>query len=124
MVCRPRTRTIPMILALGLLDRKVIDAGKASPHQAVLGELPVLVAVGAKPVAGIVVPFIGKAYRNPVLGEGPELLDQPVVELLGPFAREEGNDLLPPVDELGTIAPIAVRRIGQRHPLRITGIPG
>src|SRR5262249_414414 len=73
---------------------------------------------------GIVVPLVGEAHRDAVLGERPELLDQPVVELLRPFAGEEADDLLPPTSELGAIAPIAVRRIGQRHALRIAGIPG
>src|SRR3954471_17327801 len=37
----------PMKLPLGLSDRKVVDRGVTSAHQAVLAELPVLVPVGA-----------------------------------------------------------------------------
>src|SRR3569832_71485 len=123
MVRRPRARAIPMVLALGLLDRKVVDASKAGAHQAILGELPVLVAVRAKPVAGIVVPFIGEAHRDPALRERPELLDQPVVDLLGPFAREDRHDLFAAADKLGAVTPRAVRCIGQRHALRIAAVP-
>src|SRR5438046_175105 len=39
----------PVILALAFLDRQVVDAGDAPAHQAVLVELPVLVAVAAEP---------------------------------------------------------------------------
>jgi hypothetical protein len=40
----------PMILALALLDRKVVDVGDAQPHQAVRVELSILVTVAAEPV--------------------------------------------------------------------------
>ena len=92
MIRRARARTIPVILALGLLDRKVVDASKARSHQAVLGELPVLIAVGAKPVAGIVVPLVLEAHGNMVFVEGPQLFDQAIVEFLGPLAAQEGFD--------------------------------
>ena len=55
-------------------------------------ELPVLVAVGAEPVAAVVVPLVGEAHRDAVVGEGPELLDQPVVELARPLALQERDD--------------------------------
>ena len=55
-------------------------------------ELPVLVAVGAEPLAGVVVPLVGEAHGDAVVGEGPELLDQPVVELALPLAGQEGDD--------------------------------
>jgi hypothetical protein len=43
----------PAVLALSLLDREIIDAGDAKPHQAVLIEFPVLVAVAAEPITGV-----------------------------------------------------------------------
>jgi len=57
----------PVIAALALRDRKIVDAGNAQAHQAVLVELPILVAVAAEPVAAVVVPLIGKAYGDAVL---------------------------------------------------------
>ncbi len=33
----------------------------------------------------VVVPLVGEAYRDAVSGERPEFLDEPVVQLLGPF---------------------------------------
>ena len=56
-------------------------------------EFPVLVAVGAEPLAGVVVPFIGKAHGDAIVGEGPQFLDQPVVQFPCPFARQELVDL-------------------------------
>src|SRR5262249_53274489 len=97
----------PVIFALAILDRQVVDAGDAPPHQAVLVELPVLVAIAAKPVAGIVVPFICKAHGDPIVAERPHFLDQPIIELAIPFAREKRLDLRPAVNELGAIAPDA-----------------
>src|SRR6267143_1860208 len=82
----------PVVFALALLDRQIVDAGDAQAHQAVLVEFPVLVAVAAEPVAAVVVPFIGEAHRNPVRAKGPELLDQSVVEFALPLARQEGSD--------------------------------
>src|SRR4051812_20032047 len=112
-----------MIFTLALLDRKIVDAGEALLHQAVLGELPVLIAIGAKPVAGIVVPFVSEAHGDPVVSERPQLLDEPIVELPSPFARQESDDLVATANKFRAIAPIAVRRVGQRHALRIAAIP-
>lgn len=72
---------------LCLLNRRIVDAGDAAAHQAVGVEFPVLVAVGAIPMAAVVVPFVGKAHGDAVVAKAPELLDQPVVQLALPFAR-------------------------------------
>src|SRR3954471_13999077 len=52
----------PVIFAFAIFDRQVVDAGDPPSHQALFVELPILVAIAAKPVAGIVVPFICKAH--------------------------------------------------------------
>src|SRR5262245_27189367 len=103
----------PVILAVGFSDRQVVDAGIAQAHQALVVKLPVLVAVGAEPVAGIVSPFVGEAHGDAVIGEGPKLLDQAIVELSGPLASKKGDDRLATDRELGTVAPAAVLAIGQ-----------
>src|SRR4029077_19832550 len=82
----------PVIFALALIDRQIVDAGDAQAHQALLVEFPVFVAVAAKPVAAVVVPFIGEAHSDAVLSKGPDLLDQSVVEFALPLARQEGSD--------------------------------
>src|SRR5438105_9571282 len=95
----------PVVFAIALFDRQIVDAGDAQAHQAVLVEFPVLVAVAAEPVAAVVMPLIGEAHGDAVVAEGPHFLDQPVVELAVPFAGEEGFDLLAALNELGAIAP-------------------
>jgi hypothetical protein len=79
----------PLIFAVTLVDRKVVDAGDAAAHQAVLIELPILVAVGPEPVTTVVVPFVGDAHREAVLAEGPQLLDRAIVQLAVPFCASE-----------------------------------
>ena len=55
MIVGARRGAVPVELALRFGDREVVDAGMAQPHQAVGVELPVLVAIGAEPVAGHIV---------------------------------------------------------------------
>ena len=66
----------------------------AHAHQPVLVELPVFVAVGTEPVAGVIVPLVRKAHGDAIAGEGPELLREAVVELAIPFAGQERDDLV------------------------------
>ena len=77
----------PVISSLALLDRKIVDAGNAQTHQAVLVELPILVTVAAKPVAAVVVPLVGETNREPVLSESLDFLNEPVVK----FTLPSGN---------------------------------
>src|SRR5579872_7488732 len=77
-VGRTRARRGPVEAAVLLCDRDVVDRGLAAAHQAVLVELPLLVAVGAKPVAAGVVPFVLKPHRDAVAVERPEILDQTI----------------------------------------------
>src|SRR5216683_892950 len=79
----------PVILPVAVLDRRIVDAGDAHAHEAVFVELPVLVAIAAIPVATVVVPLVGEAHGDPVLPEGPEFLDQTVIELTVPLACQE-----------------------------------
>lgn len=82
----------PVELAMNLLDWTVIDAGNSAVHKSVFIELPVLVPVRPKPVPRIVVPFIGEANGDAVAVEGPELLDETVVQFFLPLARKKFND--------------------------------
>src|ERR1017187_1489810 len=106
----------PVILPVGLGNGKVVDAGDAPPHKSVLVELPVLVAIGAKPIAGVVVPLVGKAHGNPVVAAGPKLLDQTVIQLFVPLAGKEVHDGLSASEKLGTITPHTVRGVSERNP--------
>jgi len=69
----------PVEQALLCLDRQIVGAGKAPLHEALWVEFPVLVAVAAEPLAGIVASFVGKAHRDAVIGKRPQFLDQTVI---------------------------------------------
>src|SRR5262245_13410367 len=114
----------PVIFALAILDRQVVDAGDAPPHQAVLVELPVLVAIAAKPVAGIIVPFICKPHSDPVVAVRPYFLNQPIIELAIPFARAKRLNRLAAVNELGPVAPDAIDGIAEGDAGGIAAVPG
>ena len=74
--------------------------------------------------AGVVVPLVREAHRDALAFERPQLFDQAVVELACPLAGEEGFDLGAPARKLGAVAPRAVRRVRERHALRIATVPG
>jgi len=122
MIVGPATQR-PVILAFAFFDWQVIDARDAQTHQPVLIELPVLVAIAAKPIAAIIVPFVGEANRDSVLAKRPNLLDQAVIELAIPLARQKCFDFRSTVDKLGAITPATVRRVGERDPGRIARVP-
>src|SRR5262245_41983193 len=123
MIGRAGTGGIPVEQAVGFIDRQVVDRSEPALHETVARELPVLVAVGSEPLAGSVVPLIGEAYSDPLAGERPEFLDQPVVELGRPFAPEESDDLAATPDEFGPVPPIAVRRVGEGDAFGIAAVP-
>jgi hypothetical protein len=74
----------PIGRLVSLMDRRIVDAGKAPMHQAVLIELPVLVAVGTESIAAVVVPLIGEAHGHAVFAEATL-----------PLAGEETDEGLP-----------------------------
>src|SRR3984893_9351060 len=112
-----------MIFAIALLDRNIIDAGDAKPHQAMLVEFPVLITVAAEPITAVVVPLIGEAHGDAVLAKRPDLLDQAVVEFAAPLAGQERFDGLPAVQEFRAVSPATVGRIGERNAGGVAGIP-
>src|SRR5580692_3342055 len=114
----------PMIKTVLFADRQIVDARQAYPHQAVLVELPVLIAVAPEPASRIVAPFVGEANGDAVLMKSPKLLDQPIVELAVPFARHKRLDRRAPLKELGAVSPPAVFGIGERDAYGVAGVPG
>src|SRR5216683_3721098 len=113
----------PVELALRLFDREIVDAGVAVMHDAVFVELPVFVSVGAVPVAGVVVAFVGEAHGDAGSVEGPELLDEAIVEFATPFSGEELDDFLAAVDKLGAVSPLAIHGVSQRDLFGIARVP-
>src|SRR5213592_3248386 len=61
----------PAVLPISFRDRQIVDAREAPRHVACSVELPVLVAVGAEPVADIVVPFVREPHRDAIAAKGP-----------------------------------------------------
>src|SRR3954452_3875916 len=124
MILRPRPGEVPPELAGVVSDRDVVDARMTSSHQSALVEQPVLVAIGTEPGAALVVPLVGEPGRDAIGVEGPHLLDQPVVQLLGPLASQEFDDGSTALEELRPVSPAAVLGVRQRDLLRITSVPG
>src|ERR1051325_397306 len=107
----------PVVFALACSHRQIVDARDATLHEPALIELPVLVAVGAIPVAGIVMPLVGETNCNAIALTGPELFDQPILQLLRPFTSQKFLDRGSASKELRAVAPDAVGCIGERHSL-------
>src|SRR6478672_5043181 len=86
-------------------------------------ELPVLVAVASPPLPRRIAALVLEPDGDAVLGEAPELLAQPVVELLRPLAGEEVDDGLAALKELVAVPPYGVRRVGERNPFGVAHVP-
>src|SRR5215472_17086767 len=103
----------PMVFPVGFIDRQIVDGSQTSLHHAGRIEFPVFVSVGTEPVAAVVMPLISKPHGDAIVVEGPEFLDQPVVELLVPFTGEKGDDLRASIDEFRPVSPSAVLGVGK-----------
>jgi hypothetical protein len=121
MVVRAATQG-PMELAVFGLDWQVVNAGKTALHKARLVKFPIFVSVAAVPVAGIVMPLVGKTHGNAVAGKGPQLLDKPVIQLLGPLAGEEAMHLVAPARELAAVTPHGILGVDLHHAVRVAGV--
>nr|KGS61218.1 hypothetical protein X990_5421 [Burkholderia pseudomallei MSHR4868] len=113
----------PVEQAVRFADRHVVDARMTMRHQAVLVELPVLVAIRAEPVARVVAPLVREAHRDPVAGKRPQFLDQPIVDFARPLAAQQRDDLRAARREFRAIAPFALRRVGKRNALGVARVP-
>merc|ERR1719163_1209933 len=113
----------PVVEPLGLLDREVVYRGVSRLHQSVLVELPVLVTIGSKPLAIGGVVLVREAHRDAVVAVRPVLLDEPVLEFLGPLALQELPYFFSALEDLRAIAPPRVFRIGHWDLRRISIVP-
>ena len=98
----------PMEHAFDLIYRSVVDACVTKCHQSVLCKFPIFIPIGAIPVARVVMPFIGEAYRDPVFIEGPKLFDEPVIKFTLPFPAQEVDDLNSSPLKLCAITPLTI----------------
>src|SRR2546427_5436779 len=99
---------LPVEEAVPRANRDVVGARLAALHQAMLVELPLLVAMGANPACRGVAGLVDEADGDAICREGPHLLDEAILELALPLAGEKGVDCRPPFKELRAIAPPAV----------------
>jgi hypothetical protein len=90
----------------------------------VLVELPQLVAVRPPPLPVGVPALVLEADGDAVAVEGPQVLAQRVLVLARPLRGEELDDLGAAGDEGVAVAPDGVLRVGERHPVRVAGVPG
>src|SRR5260370_9878504 len=113
MVVRPAPKR-PVVLAVRGQNGKVVDGCKSRRHNPIIIEFPVLIAVGAIPVIRVVVPLVSEAYGDPVPVKRPHFLDNPVVPLLGPLAREKSDYLVSSLNVLRSVPSACIDRICQR----------
>jgi hypothetical protein len=117
------TAKCPGIFTVHFLDGKIVDACESQLHESIIVEFPIFVAVRAIPVSRIVVPLVGEAHGDAVLGEGPKLFDQTVVEFLRPLAGEKSDDVLPSSHKLLAVPPARIEGVGESDLLWISRIP-
>jgi len=122
MVIRTSTKG-PVVLPLRLRNRQIVDACKSNSHEAVAVELPILITIGAIPVAGIVVRLVGESHGDAVFGERPKLFNQTIVELSRPLAPKKRDNGLAAIDELRAISPAGIGSVSESDFFGITRIP-
>jgi hypothetical protein len=89
MFLRAKAAAVPVEFAFSSFNTQIIDAGVAGVHQSVRIEVPIFIAIGAIPLANVVMPFIGKAYCDAGVSEGSEFFDQPILVLVCPFVVQK-----------------------------------
>jgi len=89
------------------------------PHQACFIEFPILIAVGAIPLTGIIVALIGETNCDAIAVEGPKLFDESVFQFSVPFASEKSDDLLPAIHKFRAVSPLGIYGVGKTDFCRI-----
>src|SRR5262245_14575813 len=112
-----------MVLTLSFFDWEIVNAGNASAHQSFLIKFPVLVAIASEPNAAVIMPFVSKPYCDTVLAKCPDFLDQAVIQLPAPLARQKCLNSRAPLEEFRSVSPDAVHRIRKCNTTRIARIP-
>src|ERR1700730_12203307 len=113
----------PVIFTVRFFDRKIIDARQPQTHQTIFIKFPILIAIRAEPVSGIIVRLVSEAHGNAIAVKRPKLFDPPILQFFSPLARKNSDDLLPSNYKLGTVSPAGVYSVGERQFFRVTRIP-
>ena len=75
------------------------------------------------PLTSLVVPLVLEAHSDVVASESPQLLHQPVVVLLGPFAAQKFLDCFSPLEKLGPVSPLGILGVRERYHIRVPWVP-
>ena len=113
----------PVKFAVCFPNGKIIDAGEAMGHKTFRTELPVLIAIGAKPDSAVVMPFISKTDGDAVFMECPKFLDQSILQFAIPLPRQKSNNGIATCDEFRPVTPNALERVGRGNFLGTATIP-
>jgi len=81
----------PVIEAFRFADPQIVDGCVTMMHNSFGIELPVFIPVGAIPLARIILTLIGKSRSDPIITEGPELLDESVLRFAFPFCASTNS---------------------------------
>ncbi len=68
-------------------------------------------------------PLVRVTDGDAVIGKGPELFDQAIIQLFFPLAGEETFSLLAIGSKLSAVTPFGIQRVGERNFLRVAAIP-
>ena len=115
---------LPVKFAVGFANFDVIDTGMSVRHQPVAIKFPILVAIGAVPLAFERLEFVAVARRDAIFSKGPQLFDEAVIEFPQPLIFQEFDDLLAALEKGIAVAPRAVWGIRQRYLFWFLSIPG
>jgi hypothetical protein len=103
MPIRSKTRW-PTKFAIRFFNRQIIDAGVPMMHESCFIKVPVFVPIRAKPIAGVVMPLVGKPNRDAAFIKSPQFLNETAIEFFPPLVNEEFNNGGSPLEELSAIA--------------------
>ena len=111
-------------LAFRLGNGNIIDGSVTKLHQPVAVKFPILVAMGPKPFALLIVKLVTESNGNSVLRVRPNFLDQAVAVLRGKFVGQELGNFVTSVEKLGSVPPDRILSVGHLDLVGIARVPG
>src|SRR5258708_34603675 len=89
----------PVEETIRLVNLQIVYARITVMHDPFSVKLPVFVSIRTEPLPRIIMELISKSNRDSIAIEGPQFLDEPVVQFALPFAHQEAHNLFATVDE-------------------------
>ena len=117
--------TLDSYASLTTFNRHVVGTHVTTPHQSIIVELPVFVAVCAVPKTRLrVLPFVLETNGNSVVSERPELLHEPVVQLFAPLAIQKRFYGIASRKKFFPVAPVGILGVREGNNFRVARVPG